>query len=305
MKPVEFKNAYYIKLGRKGQWENSSIQEGKISFGWKEAAPEDINNGNWQMIKKAIKKEIKDQGAAERDYKALRNIVDSTPDDVWVTFHSSSLWWCRVSKAGVLEDQHSKYRRTLGQWHSCDINDHQLIINEIPGALSRLQGFRGTVCRVKETDSLRRLLNNHPSPAYLAITAAANHLAAELEPGIRLLHWKDFETLVDLLFRGAGWRRVSTLGETMKFSDLELEEPVTGGRYQVQVKSSATVADFQEYAENFASTGFRKLYFVVHSPVGDWSGYPIPENVELIRPDKLAQMVIKFGLISWLVKKLK
>jgi hypothetical protein len=63
----------------------------------------------------AIKKEIKDQGAAERDYKALRNIVDSTPDDVWVTFHTSHLWWCRVSKAGVLEDQHSKYRRTLGQ----------------------------------------------------------------------------------------------------------------------------------------------------------------------------------------------
>jgi hypothetical protein len=91
----------------------------------------------------------------------------------------------------------------------------------------------------------------------------------------------------------------------MKFSDLELEEPVTGERYQVQVKSSASVADLQEYADNFASTGFRKLYFVVHSPVGDWSGYPIPENVELILPDRLAQMVIEFGLISWLVNKLK
>jgi hypothetical protein len=32
MKPVEFKNAYYIKLGRKGQWEDSSIRDPFASF---------------------------------------------------------------------------------------------------------------------------------------------------------------------------------------------------------------------------------------------------------------------------------
>lgn len=91
----------------------------------------------------------------------------------------------------------------------------------------------------------------------------------------------------------------------MKYVDLELEEPVTGDLYQVQVKSRATLSEFKEYAEGFSTTGFRKLYFIVHTPIGDWSNYPTPENVELILPERLARMVIEFGLINWLVKKIR
>lgn len=75
-----------------------------------------------------------------------------------------------------------------------------------------------------------------------------------------LPHWKDFEILVDLIFRNAGWRRVSVVGESLKFVDMELEEPITGEQYQVQVKSDATIADFKEYAEQFTERDFRKLY---------------------------------------------
>ena len=63
------------------------------------------------------------------------------------------------------------------------------------------------------------------------------------------MHWKDFETLVDLLFRQAGWRRLSVLGETMKYADLELEEPITMERYQVQIKSAADLGDFARYRD--------------------------------------------------------
>jgi len=305
MKPVEFRNAYYVKLGRKGEWEESSIREKKIRIGWTRTDLNDINNGNWTKIRKELERECKNKGTATCDYHALRRIAESTPDDVWITFHSSRLWWCKLGKTEMLEDEVSKHRKVEGKWHYQDIHDNTLIINQIPGSLSKLQGFRGTICRVKEVDDLRRLLNDQPSEAFKAIAKATESLVMEIEQGLRLLHWKDFETLVDLLFRGAGWRRVSLLGETMKYVDLELEEPITGDLYQVQVKSRATKADFEEYAQNFSGAGFRKLYFVVHSPVGEWNAEQAVESVELLLPKRIAKMVVEFGLTRWLMNRIK
>ena len=39
------------------------------------------------------------------------------------------------------------------------------------------------------------------------------------------------------------------LGESMKYVDLELVEPITGEAYQVQVKSKSSVAEFKAYAK--------------------------------------------------------
>ncbi len=91
----------------------------------------------------------------------------------------------------------------------------------------------------------------------------------------------------------------------MKYSDLELEAPITGDLYQVQVKSKATHAEFKQYAENFAGAGFRKLYFVVHTPPGDWSDRQQIEDVELWLPTRVAEMVVELGLTNWLLKKVR
>lgn len=204
-------------------------------------------------------------------------------------------------------DEISKYRKVAGQWHNCDINNNPLIINQISGRLSKVQRFAGTICRFRGIDDLRRLLNDQPSEAFQSISEAKEVLIAKVREGLKLLYWKDFETLTDLLFRSAGWRRISFVGETMKYVDIELEEPVTGDLYQVQVKSTATVVDFQKYAQEFSQRSFRKLYFVVHSPERDLANYQptADKNVELILPQRLAQMVVEFGLVGWLLKKIK
>jgi hypothetical protein len=75
--------------------------------------------------------------------------------------------------------------------------------------------------------------------------------------------------------------------------------------YQVQVKSRATKADFEEYAQNFSGAGFRKLYFVVHSPVGEWNAEQAVESVELLLPKRIAKMVVEFGLTRWLMNRIK
>ena len=119
------------------------------------------------------------------------------------------------------------------------------------------------------------------------------------------MHWKDFETLVDLLFRQAGWRRLSVLGETMKYADLELEEPITMERYQVQIKSAADLGDFARYRDQFEGRGFRKLFFVVHSPDSKLARQESSSIVELVLPARLAAMVVDAGLVSWILAKIR
>ena len=243
--PTRIRNTYYVKLGKGGEWETSSIQNGLLRIGWPDNPLSDINAGVWTVIEGQLRTPHGHRGTATRDLNALREIATSTEEDVWITFHSSSLWWCRLASGPVEEDSISKFRRTFGAWSDRDAHGRRLLAAEIPGEISQLQGFRGTVCRVKAAFALRRLLNAEKSPAYNAASEALSSLSKEVSNAIKSLHWKDFESLVDLLFRNAGWRRLSVLGETMKYADLELEEPITGDRYQVQIKSKAGAAEFK------------------------------------------------------------
>jgi hypothetical protein len=307
MQTIDFTNAYYIKLGSGGKYEESGIQENKLRFGWDSWPIAEINQRSWEALKDKYQHEYKNKGTATMDINALKTIVESTSNDIWITFYASQLWWCRVNEGEVFEDEISRYRKVDGQWHNHNTHGHPLIINQIPGNISKVQRFQGTVCNVRAVEELRRLLNNQPSQAFQSISGAKEGLMQEVEKGLKGLHWKDFETLVDLIFRNAGWRRTSVMGETMKFADLELEEPITGDLYQVQIKSAATVDDFERYVQNFSYGSFRKFYFVVHSPEEKLANYQgiMDENVELILPRQLAQMVVDFGLTDWLLRKIR
>jgi hypothetical protein len=310
MKKIEFSKAFYIKLGAGGIWEESSISENKARIGWKNLTLEEINNKNWDSIRQTYLNTYKTIGAATMDINALRNIVESTSDDIWITFHASQLWWGRFSDAShIQEDTESKYRVLDGKWQNHDINGNPLLINQISGRISKVQGFRATVCKISgdDEDDLKRLINDVPSDDYNRIARTRDALIKDIELGLKKLHWKDFELLTDLIFRNAGWHRLSLVGETLKYVDMELQEPITNELYQVQVKSQATLGDFEKYARDFSHGSFRKLYFVVHSPDKNLvdNGVNLYRDVELILPDKLAKMVVEFGLTEWLLKKIK
>lgn len=209
---MKIRNAYYIKLGKGGEWEADSIHAGILRLGWSANSLTDVNAGAWGAIEQQLRASQPHKGTATRDVNALREIVASTADDIWITFHASRLWWCRLDEGPVEEDSISKFRRTAGGWRDSDVNGRKLLIADIPGDISQLQGFRGTVCKVKAAAGLRRLLDGESSPPYLAVSAALSSLEREVSAAIQALHWKDFETLVDLLFRQAGWRRLSVLG---------------------------------------------------------------------------------------------
>jgi hypothetical protein len=307
MEKIEFSRAFYIKLGPGGKYEESSIRENKVRIGWANLSLDEINNQDKDSILKKYQSTYTNKSVATMDINALKTIVDSTPDDIWITFHASQLWWCRLASGSVQEDDLSKYRLVEGKWQNRDICGNSLLINQIPGNISMVQGFRATVCKVRDIDDLKRLINNVSSYQYTQIVQARGALIKEIEKGLSGLFWKDFEILIDLLFRNAGWHRLSLVGEEMKYVDMELQEPITGELYQVQVKSQASFTDYDEYARNFSHGSFRKMYFVVHTPDQTLvdNRQVKYEDVELILPDKLAEMVVDLGLTEWLLKKIK
>lgn len=305
---IDIRKAYYIKLGAKGAWEKSCLDENKLRIGWVDQSLEEINRGDWEALKAKYAGSYPSHGAASMDFNALKRIVESTSDDVWITFHRSQLYWCRVGEPGIFEDDTSRYRK-VDCWRNQDIKGHPLLISQIPGSISKIQRFQATVCAVEDISGLSRLLNDRPSPTFQAISAAKGELVKQVEQGLKPLHWKDFEILVDLVFRNAGWRRKSVIGESVKDVDLALEEPITGEQYQVQVKTAATVGDFEEfekYALQFPPGIFRRFYFVAHSPDSRLTHYhSTVDGVELILSERLAQMVVDSGLTDWLLNKVK
>jgi hypothetical protein len=306
---IAFRNAYYIKLGRGGCWEEDSISHSLLRIGWTKQTLEDINTGRWSEIEQQLRVEQAGKPqVATTDLNRLRDISQSTPEDIWITFHGAKLWWARLAPSGVEQDEISKFRRVQGVWSDKSLKGQLLITAELPGKLAQLQGFRGTVCRVREGALLQRVLAGDRSPLALEISAHRERLAVAAKNAIEQLHWKDYETLVDLVFRDTGWIRVSILGQQVKGYDLELREPITQDKYLVQVKSRASLKDLMESVIQFfpddALSDYNKMFFVVHSPAKDLlDATDIPDCVDLIPPQQLADLVIDAGLSRWLEEK--
>lgn len=287
-------------------WAADSIANGLLRLGWGGVPLAEIHAGDWNAIRARLAREHTHKPTVSADTGRLRDLAESTRADVWVSFHESHLHWCRLADGPIEEDAVSKFRRVLGAWRKTDLQGRPLLANQIPGQIAKVQGFRATVCSIKERDVLRRLLAGEPSEAFVAIDAARTVLAVAVSEALRNLHWKDFETLVDLVFQQAGWRRRSMLGAAMKYVDLELEEPITGELYQVQIKSRADVTEFEEWAEQFAGGVFRKLYFVVHSPSPALARLePARADVELVLPERLAALVVDHGLVGWVLERVR
>lgn len=305
MGSIDFDHAYYIKLGEKGRWEQSSIEEGKMRIGWTNVDLEDLHQGRWSRIESAIRNKVKKQASATHDFNSLRTIHGSNHADIWITFYDAKLWWCRLQDGPILEDEISKYRLIDGGWRDRSVQGKVLLVNTVPGAVAQLQAFRATSCTVRPLDILWRLINGEHTPEYAAVVDARDDLVSRIEALIRHLHWKDFEVLVDLVFERGGWRRRSIVGKAMKFADIEFEDLINRESYQVQVKSRSTLVEFLAYAGQFNQDEFRKLFYVVHSPAEDLATYEVPagSRVVLIPPRQLSEMVVDAGLVAWVLEK--
>lgn len=293
---------YYIKLGRGGDWEVESLQDGVLRFGYREAPHDLCMRGDWQAVWEAMKLVRGDAGTATRDVNQIRAYYEANEHTIFITFVGGLLYWARPTGPVELLADRSHRRATLDGWRNTSIKGSPLSTDRLSGRLLKVQMFRGTICDVQASDYLLRKINDQLSPEVAAAEEAERAHVTAIVGLMRLLTWQDFELLVDLVFSSSGWRRVSQVGRTQKTVDLELTLPSTAERAFVQVKSHATPAALNDYVTRLAqAAAYNRMFFVWHT--GELHEDDQPTDVVLLGPQRLARMVLDAGLSSWLREK--
>lgn len=305
---INFPQARFIKLGQKGKWEKDCIEGSSpcIKLGFCSNLHRESLAGDWDTVRRYyLTKEKKTEGKATEFANQVRAFYEATEQTLWITFYKRKLYWCFASKTvEELPDGH-RIRRAIAPrlWSCKDVNGNELHIDGLSGALTKVQGFRGTICEVEQADYLRKRLNGERLPEVEQATKLLGQLEASLLPLIQMLTWKDFELLCDLVFTQAGWQRISTLGKQEKTIDMELLSPVTQRKAMVQVKSQAGKGEFLDYKAKFESAGYDEMYFVVHTPSEDLATLETPPHIFILTGERLAKLIVSAGLSRWLLQK--
>jgi hypothetical protein len=311
METVNFKNAYYIKLGKNSCWAYDSFESGIVRIGWSKVPLDDINAQIDDIIKKKIQTDYSERGkknGATQDFKALKRFTDATEEDLFVTFYGGKMYWCNLSNGPVQGIDEAKYRETKNGWSCSPINNSQkfFFISEIPGIVSKTQAFQGTICQFGESQTkiLSRLLNGEDNPTSIEIKKKRDEICDLLTELIRGLYPKDCEVLADLIFQHSGWHRVSPQGGNQEFIDMEYLDSINNERYVVQVKSGADRASYVEYEKRFSGKEFKKLFFVAFNPKESLEIYVNKRaDVEILFGKRLSEKIFDLGLLNWVLKK--
>lgn len=301
----------YIKLGKGGRWEHSSFTNGRIEWGL-DTDPHDLAvEGKWDALRDHYIACGVVPGTATSYANEARDFYDPDPNTLWITFARGHLWW-GFAEPGVhmldpaVADQGSRYRQAVDGWRCTDINGEPLRLERLSTRLTKLAAFPRTMCEVKETDLCLRYINAEPDAIAIAAQRAQRELHHGVERLIKRLSWNDFELLTDLVLTGSGWRRITPLGGTMKDVDLIVEQPLTGTRMAVQVKSTMNRHTLSDYHDRLIATGAADaLLFVSHSPDVDvaTAAASYGETIQFLTGKKLAELAIHCGLTQWILDR--
>lgn len=306
MRQISPNKIRFIKLGEGGVWEQSCILENTIRLGYRSPHHHDALSGNWDEVRRFwLQIRNGNEGAATRDVNQIRDFYELDENDVWITFYKKKLYWCHAAREVVELDDKSRIRKVIGSWSATDISGSPLRIENIDGRVTKVQGFRGTICSIELQDYLIRKINGLATNEVENAKSSLARLRTDVEELIKGLWWHDFEVLIDLVFSKAGWQRFSVLGKTEKDIDLDVYSPATQKRAFVQVKSTTTRAELEAYISIFQEyEQFDEMYYIYHTCHADLSDieshYP---NIHLWGLERISSLVVNAGLVEWLINK--
>ncbi len=303
-------NAKYIKLGSGGKWESLCLEDGTLRLGYYEVPHEMGLAKNAEAIRDLYMGQGLSQQAATNHARQILDFYQTDADTIWLTFSKDFMWWCHAQKGvefigqdRAKHPQGSRLRRTVEGWSNRGLTGEELRRNELSGKLTRVAGFKGTICSIQDDalEYLKAKISGQDQPAVAEAKKARQDLKEKAKKLIENLTWQDFEIFVDILFARSGWVRVSQSGETMQDIDMELILPITEERALVQVKSETSQAKLDAYAEKLSGYTADKLFYIYHTP-----GHLLENkkgNLKLMNIEKLADAALNTGLIDWLIKK--
>jgi hypothetical protein len=299
------KRVRYIKLGEGGKWEKECIAEGIIHFGFGSGTAERYKlcrAGRWHELTDTFLAEAKTKGTATRFTNETRHFFEDDGSTLWITFVGERLHWGMLDTSPPirLNDGRGVSRAVVGGWRRTDLHGEMLSKDRLSGGLTKLAAYRGTSCGVDMADYIVRRINGEKTPEVEQAIAANDKMKGSALSLMKLLGPKDFETLVDPVFSTSGWRRQGVVGKTQKTLDLDLMLPSTGERAFVQVKSKTSSAELADYVARLDDLGpYDRMFYVYHSGEAATDD----ERVNIIGPEKLAELVLDAGLTTWLIRK--
>jgi hypothetical protein len=305
MDKIRPKSSLFIKLGSGGEWEKDCITDGYLRIGFNEFKHEDLIDNKFHKVRDYYTG-IKTPKQWVTNYEnQLRNFYTTDESVLWITFYNQRLWWCFADYKFEGAGYDKKLRFTKNGWSCLDINGKELIVDNLSGELLKTQGFQSTICKVKAFDYLVKKINGEELEEKVIVRNDLKALISSTSKLIKKLAPKDFEILVDLIFRQTGYQRTNVIGGPQKTKDIELLSPVTGERILVQVKCSSKISQFIEYEKYFNDMeGYDKFYYVVHSPDEKLSTYLSSNNKIIIwKLEKVSELAINSGLINWILNK--
>lgn len=306
MKRIQANKVLFIKLGQGGKFERECIESNQtLRLGYREVDHKLCITGQWDKVHDYfITEENSKTFVATSHSNQIKQFYEEDEKTLWMTFYANKLWWCFSKPEITLLADKTKTRPVIGKWSDKDINGNTLLAGNISGKLLKTQGFRGTICSVPEEKYALAKINCEQMKEVVEVEQAMFNLKNKLTFLIQNLQWKDFETLVDLIFRQAGWQRVGDTGKTQKTLDLELFAPVTGERAIVQIKAQSDLQQFLSYQEQFATMNdYDKFFYVVHTAKNNLATYENETETKLYLVDKVAELTISAGLVEWVIKK--
>lgn len=312
MKTITAKKILYIKLGTEGKFQDDCIKRGLLKLDYRNVDHGQCIRSEWDKVRDSFTAKNDgngDKGAAKRHVEQLKSFYTEDEKSMWIIFHLNKLWWCFAKEDITLNPDGTKTRELIGKWDDTDIEGNKLHTSLISGRILKTQGYRGTICEIKENerDYLIRKINCEPLDEVVRVESDLNELKKSLIPLINSLTWGDFETLIDLIFRQAGWQRVSTTGKTQKTLDLDLMMPITCLRAMVQIKSQSDLATFEKYREQFSNiNGYEHFFYFVHTPrrnLVDYAAKHKSDKFRICLAEEISTLSIKSGLIEWIMEK--
>lgn len=297
--------AKYIKLGEGGRWEDLCLEEGTLRFQYAEVPHESALAGDRAKIREIYFQEGLPSKKASDHARQVLDFYHAGQDTLWITFANGYLWWCfaeeEVTYLGPDSKEGIRLRKTVDGWRNHSLKGVPLRVSELNGNLTKVASYRMTICNVTPLKYLIAKINDEEVPEVAAARRARESLLDSTQDLLKLLPWRDFELLVDLVFSQSGWRRIGESGGTQKTVDIELVLPSTGERAFVQVKSRTDQAQLNDYIGRLSHRDESRMFYVYHSSEAALSCED--PRVALIGPDRLSEMILNAGLFDWLLKK--
>jgi hypothetical protein len=95
------------------------------------------------------------------------------------------------------------YCASAAGWSNTSLTREPLTVHSLSSALTRTASYQMTICAVKHADYLLRRIRHERDPLHAQATALRIEMREIGLRMIRQLDWRDFETLVDLIYARA------------------------------------------------------------------------------------------------------